>query len=228
MPGAVSSSTARTGMRSASRGRAGSAISPSARGRRCCRRPTISCAASRAPTRRTRAAAGCTMRPSTKQRQLLLRAGYAQPSLDFGISKYAANCHLNFLWHRDAIKQAVFAITAAEGGLMTGTPFRRRADASHPSGYGIRATRSAQCADPQPLALAGSTRHARKPRRRRTGSARSAARATGGGGTRTRPACLTCSRGKGRAARRDEAGRRDHGGDRLGARASAISTRRRC
>ena len=46
---------------------------------------------------------------STKQRQLLLRAGYAQPLLDFGISKYAANCHLNFLWHRDAIKQAVFA-----------------------------------------------------------------------------------------------------------------------
>ena len=58
MPGVASSSTASTGMRSASRGRAGSAISPSARGRRCCRRPTTSCAASRAPTRRTRAAAG--------------------------------------------------------------------------------------------------------------------------------------------------------------------------
>jgi DNA repair protein RadD len=45
---------------------------------------------------------------STKQRQLLQQAGYAQPLLDFGLSKYAANCHLNFLWHRDAIKRAVF------------------------------------------------------------------------------------------------------------------------
>src|SRR5512134_146620 len=45
---------------------------------------------------------------STKQRQLLQQAGYAQPLLDLGLSKYAANCHLNFLWHRDAIKRAVF------------------------------------------------------------------------------------------------------------------------
>ena len=45
---------------------------------------------------------------STRQRQLLQQAGFAQPLLDFGLSKYAANCHLNFLWHRDAIKRAVF------------------------------------------------------------------------------------------------------------------------
>jgi DNA repair protein RadD len=46
---------------------------------------------------------------SDKQRQLLTRAGYPTASLDFGLSKYAANCHLNFLWHRDAIRSAVFA-----------------------------------------------------------------------------------------------------------------------
>ena len=45
---------------------------------------------------------------SDRQRQLLTRAGYPTASLDFGLSKYAANCQLNFLWHRDAIRSAVF------------------------------------------------------------------------------------------------------------------------
>ena len=46
---------------------------------------------------------------SDKQQQLLTRAGYSPASLDFGLSKYIANCHLNFLWHRAAIRSAVFA-----------------------------------------------------------------------------------------------------------------------
>lgn len=47
--------------------------------------------------------------PATdKQRNLLRRAGYPVEALDFGLSKYAANCHLNFLWNRAAIKAAVF------------------------------------------------------------------------------------------------------------------------
>jgi len=45
---------------------------------------------------------------SPRQRELLLRAGNADPVLDFGISKYAANCRLNFLWHRPQILAAVF------------------------------------------------------------------------------------------------------------------------
>lgn len=45
---------------------------------------------------------------SLKQQDLLRRAGYPDASLDFGLSKYAANCHLNFLWSRDAIRTAVF------------------------------------------------------------------------------------------------------------------------
>jgi DNA repair protein RadD len=45
---------------------------------------------------------------SLKQQELLRRAGYPDASLDFGLSKYAANCHLNFAWSRDAIKAAVF------------------------------------------------------------------------------------------------------------------------
>ena len=45
---------------------------------------------------------------TAKQQELLRRSGYPDASLDFGLSKYAANCHLNFLWSRDAIKAAVF------------------------------------------------------------------------------------------------------------------------
>lgn len=45
---------------------------------------------------------------SAKQQELLRRAGYSDAGLDFGLSKYAANCHLNFLWSRPLIKAAVF------------------------------------------------------------------------------------------------------------------------
>ena len=45
---------------------------------------------------------------SPRQRELLIRAGDADPALDFGLSKYAANCRLNFLWHRPQILAAVF------------------------------------------------------------------------------------------------------------------------
>ncbi len=45
---------------------------------------------------------------SPRQRGLLIRAGDADPALDFGLSKYAANCRLNFLWHRPQILAAVF------------------------------------------------------------------------------------------------------------------------
>jgi superfamily II DNA or RNA helicase len=45
---------------------------------------------------------------SPRQRELLVRAGDADPTLDFGLSKYAANCRLNFLWHRPQILAAVF------------------------------------------------------------------------------------------------------------------------
>ena len=34
--------------------------------------------------------------------------------LDFGISKYAANCQLNFLWNRAAITEAVLGMPRAE------------------------------------------------------------------------------------------------------------------
>ena len=48
---------------------------------------------------------------SLRQRELLRQAGGPDASLDFGLSKYAANCHLNFLWHRAAIKAAVLGST---------------------------------------------------------------------------------------------------------------------
>lgn len=48
---------------------------------------------------------------SLKQQDLLRRAGYANATLDFGLSKYAANCHLNFLWNRPAIRAAVLEQT---------------------------------------------------------------------------------------------------------------------
>lgn len=43
------------------------------------------------------------------QRQIasLARAGHQADGLDFGLSKYAANCHLNYLWNRDAIVRSV-------------------------------------------------------------------------------------------------------------------------
>jgi ribosomal protein L40E len=50
---------------------------------------------------------------SQRQRELLLRAGDHDPTLDFGLSKYAANCRLNFLWHRPQILAAVFPSGAA-------------------------------------------------------------------------------------------------------------------
>jgi hypothetical protein len=34
--------------------------------------------------------------------------------LDFGISKYAANCKLNFLWNRTAITEAVLGPQRAQ------------------------------------------------------------------------------------------------------------------
>lgn len=45
---------------------------------------------------------------SPRQRELLVKAGDSDPALDFGLSKYAANCRLNFLWHRPQILAAVF------------------------------------------------------------------------------------------------------------------------
>jgi superfamily II DNA or RNA helicase len=45
---------------------------------------------------------------SARQRELLAKAGDADPTLDFGLSKYAANCRLNFLWHRHQIVAAIF------------------------------------------------------------------------------------------------------------------------
>lgn len=44
---------------------------------------------------------------SLKQRELLQKAGLNTAPLDFGISKYAANCQLNFLWNRAAITEVV-------------------------------------------------------------------------------------------------------------------------
>ena len=37
----------------------------------------------------------------------LHKAGLTASGLDFGLSKYAANCHLNFRWNQAAIKAAV-------------------------------------------------------------------------------------------------------------------------
>lgn len=46
--------------------------------------------------------------PATgRQIELLQRVGYAASGMDFGLSKYAANCHLNFRWNRAAITAAV-------------------------------------------------------------------------------------------------------------------------
>ena len=46
--------------------------------------------------------------PATlRQIELLQRAGHAATGLDFGLSKYAAKCHLNFRWNRAAITAAV-------------------------------------------------------------------------------------------------------------------------
>jgi hypothetical protein len=44
---------------------------------------------------------------SMKQMDLLQRAGHEANGLDFSLSKYAANCHLNFRWNRGAITAAV-------------------------------------------------------------------------------------------------------------------------
>jgi hypothetical protein len=46
---------------------------------------------------------------SGRQQELLRQAGYPGAALDFGLSKYAANCHLSFLWNRETIRTAVFA-----------------------------------------------------------------------------------------------------------------------
>ena len=46
--------------------------------------------------------------PATpRQIELLQRAGHAATGFDFGLSKYAATCHLNFRWNRAAIMAAV-------------------------------------------------------------------------------------------------------------------------
>lgn len=46
--------------------------------------------------------------PATlRQIELLQRAGHQMSGMDFGLSKYAANCHLNFRWQRSAIRAAV-------------------------------------------------------------------------------------------------------------------------
>jgi hypothetical protein len=49
-----------------------------------------------------------------KQRELLQKAGLSTTPLDFGISKYAANCKLNFLWNRAAITEAVLGPQRAQ------------------------------------------------------------------------------------------------------------------
>ena len=46
--------------------------------------------------------------PATiRQIELLQRAGFETGRMDFGLSKYAANCHLNFRWNRAGIRNAV-------------------------------------------------------------------------------------------------------------------------
>lgn len=46
--------------------------------------------------------------PATiRQIELLQRAGFETSGMDFGLSKYAANCHLNFRWNRAGIRNAV-------------------------------------------------------------------------------------------------------------------------
>lgn len=50
--------------------------------------------------------------PATmRQIELLQRAGFDTSGMDFGLSKYAANCHLNFRWNRAAIRAAVLRDT---------------------------------------------------------------------------------------------------------------------
>ena len=44
---------------------------------------------------------------SVRQVELLHKAGHSNSGLDFGLSKYAANCHLNFLWNKGSIKAAI-------------------------------------------------------------------------------------------------------------------------
>ena len=51
--------------------------------------------------------------PATaRQIELLAHAGHKADGLDFGLSKYAANCHLNFLWNRTAIRRSVLGTAA--------------------------------------------------------------------------------------------------------------------
>jgi hypothetical protein len=45
---------------------------------------------------------------SSKQMAKLAEAGIGVSALDFGFSKYDANCRLNFHWNRGAINAAVF------------------------------------------------------------------------------------------------------------------------
>lgn len=49
---------------------------------------------------------------SLRQIELLARAGHKAEGHDFGLSKYAANCHLNFLWNRAAIQRSVLGAAA--------------------------------------------------------------------------------------------------------------------
>ena len=49
---------------------------------------------------------------SIRQIELLARAGHKAEGHDFGLSKYAANCHLNFLWNRAAIQRSVLGAAA--------------------------------------------------------------------------------------------------------------------
>ena len=108
MPGAGRSSTASTGTRWASRGGDGSAIS--AVGTRA---QVLAAADDYLREIESTAAASKSRRwledpATTKQIELLRRAGYPVSAFDFGLSKYAANCHLNFVWNQAAIKAAVF------------------------------------------------------------------------------------------------------------------------
>ena len=49
-----------------------------------------------------------------QSKELLQKAGLSTAPLDFGISKYAANCQLNFLWNRAAITEAVLGPQRAQ------------------------------------------------------------------------------------------------------------------
>ena len=81
--------------------------SPSAPG---CRRwppPTTSCAQTETGTASAKSRRWLNDPATLRQIELLQRAGHAATGLDFGLSKYAANCHLNFRWNRGAITAAV-------------------------------------------------------------------------------------------------------------------------